>query len=490
VAQMSISRCITELARREPDRPAITDRSGTTTRGELDLRTNRLARDYARRGVTTGSMVTIALPNGRQFYEACIAAWKLGATAQPVSARLPAAEREAVIELADPVLVVGAEVEGRSCIAAGHEPDADLDDAELPDAVAAEWKAPTSGGSTGRPKLIVSREPGVFDPDEAGMMLMQGDDVQLVPGPLYHNGPFIFSFRGLFVGHHLVVMERFDAEEALRLIDEHRVGFVMMVPTMMQRIHKLPVETREAHDVSSLHTVLHLAAPCPPWLKRAWIEWLGPETILELYAGTEANGLTIIRGDEWLERPGSVGRAIGCELRILHPETHEELAPGEVGEVFMRAKGGAGSTYRYIGDRAKVVDGFDTIGDLGWVDEDGYLFLADRRTDLIISGGANIFPAEIEAAIDRHPQVRSSAVIGLPDDDLGQRAHAIVDATGPLSEQELREHLGDLLARYKVPRTFELTDEGPLRGDDGKVRRSQLREERLARVEEADSARA
>lgn len=478
---MSISRCVTELARRDPDRPAITFGDRSVTRRELDRRTNRLARALAQRGVGTGDMVTIALPNGIEFYEAAIAAWKLGATPQPISARLPEAERDAVVELADPALVFGAEVAGRECLPADFEPDGDLDDGELPDAVAPEWKAPTSGGSTGRPKLIVSREPGRFDPDESGMMLMRGGDVQLVPGPLYHNGPFIFSFRGLFTGHHLVVMERFDAEESLRLIERHRVGFVMMVPTMMQRIHKLPASVRDAYDPSSLHTVLHLAAPCPPWLKQAWIDWLGPERILELYAGTEANGLTVIRGDEWLAHPGSVGRPVGCEVRILDPDTHEELPAGEVGEVFMRSRRGAGATYRYVGAEPKLVDGFDTIGDLGWLDEDGFLYLADRRTDLIISGGSNVYPAEVEAAIDTHPAVRSSAVIGLPDDDLGQRVHAIVDATGEVGERELLEHVAARLARYKVPRSLELTDEGPLRADDGKVRRSALREERIAR---------
>jgi bile acid-coenzyme A ligase len=480
MATMSISRCVTELARRDPDRPAVTDARGTLSRAELDRRTNRLARAYAELGVGRGDMVTIALPNGTEFYEAAIAAWKLGATPQPISARLPAAERDAVLELADPVLVVGVEVAGRTCLPAGFRPDTALDDGQLPDVVAPEWKAPTSGGSTGRPKLIVSRDPGEFDPDETGMMLMEGNDVQLVPGPLYHNGPFLFSFRGLFTGHHLVVMERFDAEEALRLIERHRVGFVMMVPTMMQRIHRLDEATRESYDLSSLRVVLHLAAPCPPWLKRAWIEWLGPERILELYAGTEANGLTVIRGDQWLEHPGSVGLPVGCELRILDPETHEELPAGEVGEVFMKSRGGAGSTYRYVGGERTEVGGFDTIGDLGWVDEDGFLYLADRRTDLIISGGANVYPAEVEAAIDSHPAVRSSAVVGLPDDDLGQRVHAIVDATGPLDTSGLLAHLGERLARYKVPRSVEFTDEGPLRADDGKVRRSQLREQRLA----------
>jgi bile acid-coenzyme A ligase len=480
VPELSISRCATELARRYPDRPAVTCAGRTLTRAELDRSTNRLARAYAGLGVRAGDLVTVALPNGIGFVEACLAIWKLGATPQPVSARLPAAELDAVVALADPSLVVGAEAAGRTSIPDGWQPDAGLADDELPDALAREWKAPTSGGSTGRPKLIVATVPGVFDPDVPPVPYLRPEDVQLVAGPLYHNGPFLYAFRGLFCGHSLVVMERFDAGQWLRLVAEHRAGFSMVVPTMMHRIWRLPEEVRTSYDVSSLATVLHLGAPCPPWLKRAWIDWLGPERVLELYAGTEGNGITVVTGQEWLDHPGTVGRAaLGSEVRVLDPETGRDVPTGEVGEVFLRPEGGQGSTYRYVGAQARAVGDFETLGDLGRLDAEGYLYLTDRSADLVVTGGSNVYPAEVEAALDSHPAVRSSVVLGLPDDDLGERVHAVVDAVAPVTAEELLRHVSEQLVRYKVPRTVEFVD-GPLRGDDGKVRRSQLRAERTA----------
>jgi bile acid-coenzyme A ligase len=199
-----------------------------------------------------------------------------------------------------------------------------------------------------------------------------------------------------------------------------------------------------------------------------------------LYAGTENTGVTIVTGDEWLAHPGTVGRAaLGSAVRILDPDTGAPLPPGLVGEVYLMPATGPGSTYRYLGATAKSVDGWETLGDHGWLDEDGYLYLTDRGADLILSGGSNVYPAEVEAVLDSHRAVRSCAVVGLPDEDLGERVHAIVDAVAPVSASDLREYVAARLARYKVPRSIEFVDE-PLRGDDGKVRRSQLRRERLS----------
>ena len=479
MAEIPIGRMISLLAEADPDRPAVTHEGRTVSRRDLDSRTNRLARAYERRGVRQDDLVTVGLPNGIEFYEACVAIWKLGATPQPVSARLPAAERDAIIELADPPLVVGAEASGRESVPQGFEPDDDLSDAPLPDKVARHWKAPTSGGSTGRPKIIVAGQRGVVDPDAPSIYLMSRDGAQVVPGPLYHNGPFLFSMQGLFKGNHIVVMTRFDPSLTLELIERHRVDWVLLVPTMMHRIWRLPDEEKFGRDLSSLRAVLHLAAPCPVWLKEAWIDWLGPERILELYAGTEAQGGTRITGTEWLEHKGSVGRPTrGSQIRILDPDGNE-LPPGEVGEVFMRPGDPSTPTYHYIGAEPRAREGWESIGDMGWLDEDGYLYLADRRTDLVISGGANIYPAEVEAALDEHPRVRSSAVIGLPDDDLGQRVHAIVQTDGDVSDEDLRDHLAQRLVRYKIPRSFERVEES-LRDDAGKVRRSALRDARLS----------
>jgi bile acid-coenzyme A ligase len=247
---------------------------------------------------------------------------------------------------------------------------------------------------------------------------------------------------------------------------------------MMQRIWKLPDAERNARDLSSLQTVMCSGAPSPAWLKRAWIEWIGPEKIHEAYGGSERIGGTAISGTEWLEHPGSVGRPTGGrKMRVLDPQGRE-LPAGEIGEVFMMPPGGQGSTYRYIGAEAKATgDGWESLGDMGYLDTDGYLYLVDRKTDMIVTGGANVYPAEVEAAIDAHAAVRSSAVIGLPDPDLGQRIHAIVDAPSGVDEEALREHLAQRLVRYKVPRSLEFVDE-PLRDDAGKVRRSALREAR------------
>ena len=276
-----------------------------------------------------------------------------------------------------------------------------------------------------------------------------------------------------------MLVARFDASECLALIEKHRVDWVLFVPTMMQRIWKLPEVERNARDLSSLATVMCSGAPSPEWLKRAWIQWIGAEKIHEAYGGSERIGGTQISGTEWLEHPGSVGRPTGGrKMKILDPEGRE-LPPGEIGEVFMMPPGGQGSTYRYIGATATATeDGWESLGDMGSLDADGYLYLVDRKTDMIVTGGANVYPAEVEGVIDAQDGVRSSAVIGLPDPDLGQRIHAIVDAPGGVDEETLRAHLAARLLRYKIPRSFEFVDQ-PLRDDAGKLRRSALRDARV-----------
>ncbi|MGI9430916.1 MAG: AMP-binding protein [Myxococcota bacterium] len=482
MSTQSYGRAIAWLADQDPDRVAIRCGGDTCTRRELDLRGNRLARAYAELGVTEGSLVTVGLPNSIEFYEACLAVWRLGATPNPVSNRLPAAERIAIIETADPSLVVGvpaSEAGGRPSVPEGWEPSSELSDEPLPDVVSKCVRAMTSGGSTGRPKVIVDTVPAEVDPERAENGITPGG-CTLVPGPLYHAGPFMTSWSSLTVGASVVVMQRFDAEEALALIEEHRADWVLFVPTMMQRIWRLPESVRTRYDVSSLGRVMCTGAPSPAWLKRAWIDWLGGDKIFEAYGGTERIAGTMISGTDWLAHPGSVGKpTLGRKMRILD-DAGNECGPGEVGEVYMMPPGGQGSTYRYLGaDPRSTGDGWETLGDLGYLDEDGFLYLVDRKTDMIVTGGANVYPAEIEGAIDGHPAVRSSAVVGLPDDDLGQRVHAIVDAPAGVTEAELRAELADRLVRYKIPRTFEFVDE-PLRDDAGKVRRSALREARIA----------
>jgi bile acid-coenzyme A ligase len=473
MALMPIGAAFRWLSERDPGRPSITilptPQSNvprrTVTRVELELHTNRLARTYERMGVKEGDLVTIGLPNSIEFYEACIATWKLGATPQPISYRLPERERDEIVELAKPSLVVTSVIDA--------DPDAS-DEPLLPDRTAPSLKAPTSGGSTGRPKIILAGQPGVCDPEGAGTFGAQPDGTQLVPGPLYHNGPFVFSMGGLFIGQHLVVLPRFDAATALQAIDEFGIDFALLVPTMMTRMLKLPEEERARWSLDSLVGILHLAAPCPPHVKDGWIDWIGAEKVWELYAGTEAQGVTIISGPEWLEHRGTIGKPAPGSMKVTDADGNE-VARGEVGEIWMKPPDTP--TYRYLGAEARTRDGWESLGDMGWMDDDGYLYIADRRTDLILAGGANIYPAEVEAALEEHPAVLSCAVIGVPDEDLGQRVHAIVQLSTDTTDDDLRTFLKERLVQYKIPRTFERAD-GPVRDDAGKVRRSALVEER------------
>ena len=477
-----LSRILAYWVAQQPDRVAVSHEGTDVTFAELDARSNRLARAYERLGVGADDFVTIALPNSIEYFEATFATWKLGATPQPVSAKLPKFELDQIIEVGAPRLVVGVPPgshPGVTTLPVGYEADAALSDAALPERTATAWKAMTSGGSTGRPKLIVAKQAAVRDPDEPFLNFPMRSSV-LIPGPLYHNGPFMWATGGLFKGNTVTITTRFDAEQTLQLIEAQRVDTIYLVPTMMQRIWNLPANVRTRYDVSSLKTLWHLAAPCPVWLKEAYIDWLGADVIWELYGGTEGQGGTVITGPEWLAHKGSVGKPNPtCEMKIVD-EQGNEVPPGVVGEVYMRPKAGPGTTYRYIGAEAKSMDGgWESLGDMGAIDADGYLYLSDRQTDMILSGGANIYPAEVEAAIDAFPGVRSSAVIGLPHADLGNTVHAIVDAPdGAVAQDALLAHLADRLVRYKLPRTIEFVAE-PLRDDAGKVRRKALRAERI-----------
>ena len=480
---LSFGRNLANIAAAKPDAIAVRFEGETLTWRALHCRTNRIAHALEARGVREGDFVTIAYPNGIGFIEAAYAIWKLGATPQPVSSRLPLAELRAIVELArTPVVFSDVAMDaGAPIVSTADLHAASNDDSDLPDRISPSWKAPTSGGSTGRPKLIVSGQPAVADGIAAQFWRIAKDDVVLMPGPLYHNGPLITAFSALQVGAELVLMPKFDAEGVLREVERNRATWVYLVPTMMGRIWRLPEDVRAKYDVSSLKTVWHLAAPCPPWLKEECIRWLGADVIWELYGGTEGLATTVISGEEWLAHRGSVGRVgLGGVMKAFGPDGNE-LPVGQTGEIFMKRAEGMPMTYRYVGATPRTLPGdWESIGDIGWFDEDGYLYLADRRTDMILVGGANVYPAEIEAALEEHPLVASCAVIGIPDDDLGNRIHAIVQPRGPLSEDDLQRHLADRLVIYKRPRTFEFVTE-PLRDDAGKVRRSALREERIAK---------
>jgi len=483
-----IGATLSRLAAEDPDRPAVTCDGRTLTRGQLEAVTNRLARAYAELGVAQGDYVTIALPNSIEWVQAVAATWKLGAVPQPLSARLPDAEYADLLDLRPRALLVGrADPRGVvTSVPGDFSPSADLSDAALPEAVSPTLKSMASGGSTGRPKLIEAGGDSRFQGDlVAAMMGNLPTDTQLVSVPLSHNTGFTSATIALATGQHLVLMPRFDPESFLRLITEHRVNYLATVPTIMQRL--LPVYRAEpdSFDLSSVRRWWHLAAPCPPTVKEAWIEILGPEAVWELYGGTELQALTFISGTEWLTHRGSVGRVVSGEMKVLDDDG-ADCPPGVVGEIYMRPRPGSQPTYRYIGSTAKsrpdALGAWDSLGDLGWFDDEGYLYLADRRVDMFTVGGRNVYPAEIENALSEHPAVLSCLVVGVPHTDLGQVPHALVHASAEhnLDDKAVATFVAERLADYKVPRSVEFVDT-PLRDDAGKARRTAVRAEVIAR---------
>lgn len=491
----SPGRRLTEYAAERPDEPAVTfvrnDGSEQTLSWvQLEAAANRLAHRLAERGVDDSSFVAILLPNSVEHVVATQATWKLGACAMPISPSLPAPERDAFLDLAKPAAIVAAQA------LAGSDHDTlpieeviatDGDATPPPDRIPAPWKAVGSGGSTGRPKLIVA--PGAFavpagSPHPLAALTQLGDrDIVYLPGPLYHNQTFLSTAIALFSGATVVLNERFEATRALDVIERLGVTYTSLVPTMMGRM--LRVADVADRDLSSLRVVMHMAAPCPDWVKRGWIDLVGAERVLEVWAATELTGITLIRGDEWLAHPGSVGKPVMTEVRILD-DKGEELPQDEVGEIYSRMAT-PGESYAYLGadPLPETEAGLRSVGDLGWLDADGYLYLADRRSDLIISGGANVYPAEVEAVLSEHVGVADVVVVGLTDDDLGQRVHAIVQpdntSADTLTAESLDAFCRERLAAYKCPRGYELVEALP-RGESGKVRRGALRTEREAAV--------
>ena len=476
---------ISQLAQLAPDEPAVTCDGLTITRAELDRSTNRLARAYAERGVGVGDYVTMVLPNSIEWIQAAVACWKLGAVPQPLSARLPDAELHGLLDLRPPALLVGREHPEMPSVPTGFTPDPALSDAELPEAVSPVWKAMGSGGSTGRPKLIESGGDSRI-PAAIGYPLgAQEGDTTLVPIPLSHNTGFTTATIALLMRHHLVLMSRFDPHRFLRLITDHRVTFLTTVPTIMQRALPVYHADAKAYDLSSIRRFWHMGAPCPPAIKQAWIDLLAPEKLWELYGGTELQALTFISGDQWLTHRGSVGAVVAGEMKVLD-DGGNPCPPGVVGEIYMRPSPGSAPTYRYIGVTAKTRDGWDSLGDLGYFDADGFLYLSDRRVDMFTVGGRNVYPAEIENALSAHPAVMSCLVVGVADPnsgDLGQVPYALVHAAdgSTLDAAGVKDFLRERISGYKVPHTVEFVDT-PLRDDAGKARRSAVRAEIMARL--------
>lgn len=485
---ISYGRRITLLADEHPDKPAVIfvtvhGDERTVTWRELDSLSNQMARLFTQYGVNETSLVVIGLPNSVEHLCATLAAWKLGSLVLPLRAALPTWERNRILDVGRPALVIAdwEDVHFPAVTTRELRTASVLPDTPLPDRIPNPGRAIASGGSTGTPKIIVDPRPWATRPGEnyfgygAGYRAGQ---VQLLAAPLYHNSPFGWVHSGLFDDQLIVLMEHFDAAQTVDLIERHRVQFMFMSPTMMGRIARLPGVTER--DFSSLEAIYHTSAPCPIWLKRFWISLIGAEKIYEGYGSTEGIGAARIRGDEWLEHPGSVGRGHLTDIRILDPEGRE-LPPGEIGEIYTRRTQNR-PTYEYIGSPPIPLtpDGYGSVGDLGWMDEQGYLFIADRRVDMIVTGGANVYPAEVEAALSEHPEIADLVVIGIPHEDWGRSVHAVIlprHVEQPPSVASLDQYCRERLTSYKVPKSYEFVDRLP-RNQLGKVRRLDMIAER------------
>lgn len=477
----SIAARIHRLAAQDPDTPVLrhVDADGVITAltwPEIDRRSGQLAGALAGRGLGPGDRLGLAVGNSPQLTLAVLAAWKLGAVPVTIRWDLPDWELTRLRDVVAPTVHLSAgERDWIDATAALAVPD-------LPDAVAPHLNGICSSGSTGTPKVILAPRPGVYDPALATPLMelwrpVARPQTVLALSPMYHTNGFA-TLLYLLAGDRLVVMERFGAGRAVEAVERLGVTTFIATPTMLQRLADLPgIDDR---DLSGIDWILQGAAPMPASLVRRWAGLIGAERIVMAYSMTEGLGITALRGDEWLRHPGSVGRARrGTEIRILDP-AGGDLPAGETGEIHLRSPAPAGT---YLGDAPPpraATDGFRSVGDLGHVDGDGYLYIADRRVDLIVSGGANVYPAEVEAALIDHPRIADVVVIGLRDERWGRRVHAVVepaDPHHPPSPDDVTAYARRRLARYKVPKTVEVVAAIP-RSQATKVNRRRMVEER------------
>jgi long-chain acyl-CoA synthetase len=504
----------------EPDRVAVIDPDGRAwTAGEVDAQANQLVHALRERGLQPGDPVAMLLPNRAEVIVVLMALFQAGWNFVPLNSNLTAGEVSYILNDADAKALVaderfaavagaaaaeaGVPESGRISVgAAGSAAEAmtgipgftplgavlaGQPDGPPVDRVAGQFMQYTSG-TTGRPKAV-QRTLHSFDPETwvqvfSGNLLRYdiepgGDAVHLVTSPMYHMSPLSFGYFSAHFEHPVVLMEKWDAEEALRLIERYRVTDTAMVPTQLHRLMQLSEDVRAQYDVSSLRQVIHAAAPCPMDLKRRLFDWLGP-VIYEFYGATEGGG-TLARPQDWLDHPGTVGRPWqGADVKILDDEGNE-VPTGTVGTVYMKLMGG---DFRYKGDAEKTdasrQGDYFTVGDMGELDEDGFLYLRDRKIDMIISGGVNVYPAEVEAALLSHPAVGDAAVFGIPDPDWGEQVKAVVEpvagrAASPALAEDLLAHCATQLAKYKCPRSIDFTEAMP-RDPNGKLYKRRLRD--------------
>jgi long-chain acyl-CoA synthetase len=525
VAQGS-GRCFFEFAANDPGRAAVIDADGArVSYGDLLTLVNRSAHGLRETGLRSGDTLAAIMPNSAEFLALLLATSQLGIVLVPVNWHFTVPEISYLLtDSGARSLVTGAEFAVTAAAAAdaaglprerryaapaapGFRPFTALAAGQpdtRPDGLAFAHPMLYTSGTTGRPKGV-ARPVLDANPDEISALitaaltvllgLVPGDGVHLVTAPMYHASPGTHALYALHLGHTVVISPAgrptgpaprsgtFDAVTMLDLVERHRVTNTFMVPTMFHRLLALPASVREAADTSALRQVLHAAAACPAADKRKMIDWLGP-VLVEYYGSTESAIVVVADSHEWLAHPGTVGHPVlGIDIKILD-EAGDELPTGTPGLIYASVADG----FAYHKDPAKTSasrrGGYYTPGDIGYLDEDGYLYLCDRRSDLIISGGVNIYPAEVEAALLEHPAVADAAVFGVPDPEWGQLVTALVQpadgvAASPELGAEILAHCAGRLARFKHPRTLEFAAALP-RTPTGKLSRSRVREEYLA----------
>ena len=500
-----------EMAEEEPDHIALVGPDGTElTAGELLGRANQLVHGLRSLGLRRGGTIAFVLPNCVEIFEIYLAALQAGWYIVPINHHLVAPEIAYILSDSEADVFIGHERFGDACLDAADQAEIpasrclavgeisgfasyrvlrDRQKTELPEERSLGDTMNYTSGTTGNPKGVRRALAGVA-PEAgavglAGLLLLFGiqprdGNVHLVGSPLYHTAVLRFSGAAIHMGHTVVLMDKWSAQEMLQLIERYRVTHSHMVPTQFHRLLALPEETRHRYDLSSLRHMIHAAAPCPVDTKHAMIEWWGP-VIDEYYAASEGGG-TIVNTEEWLKKPGTVGKAWPISEIAVFDDGGNRLGPHQIGTVYMAMSGGA--SFEYHKDKEKTeknrIGGFFTVGDVGYLDEDGFLFLSDRKIDMIISGGANIYPAEIENVLLSHPKVVDAAVFGIPDEDWGEQVKAVIEPIdGVEGSEELAEEIlaycEGRLAKFKTPKTIDFTREMP-RDPNGKLYKRKLRD--------------
>ena len=499
---------ITQQARATPDKPAfIMGASGeVVTFAELDAKANQIAQLLRASGIQTGQHVAMMLKNCREFIEVVFGCSRAGVVFTPISTHLKKEETAYIINNCNARLfIASASLASVATEAAEHAPEllrkfiVGGEIAGFEDWQSAVASQPSdeisdqslgvpmlySSGTTGKPKGIF-RAPQNTDLDAPHPLKLVGayygfsdTTVYLSPAPLYHSAPLFYNTLNMTGGGTSIIMDRFDPEQALALIERYEVTHSQWVPSMFIRMLKLPEGIRERYDVSSMQRAIHAAAPCPIDIKRQMINWWGP-VICEYYSSTEGVGFTLIDSEDWLAHPGSVGRPLTGVPKILDDEM-KVLPPGEVGQIYFDEIG----RFEYFDEPGKTDEAFDTrgwgtVGDMGYLDADGYLYLTDRKNFMIITGGVNVYPAEIEGLLVTHPQIADAAVFGIPNEEYGEEVKAVVqllnhDEAGDALAGDLILWMKERLSSVKVPKSVDFMEQLP-RMDNGKLYKRHLME--------------